>query len=339
MKRTLVLIFIFTLIAAANPRIEFDKLDLDRDGVIQRSEASQKAAFDRIDRDHNGVVTIAEFDEYSTPLPPPSPFEKSVHEDVIYYDHKKLSTLNVKDKDLVSLDIYQPVQGKKMPVVAYVHGGGWRRGDKRAVGHKPDFFLASGFLFVSINYRLRPTVEIEILQQDVAAAVAWIYRNIQSFGGDPANIFLLGHSAGAHQVAIVGTRQDLLGAHGLDLSDIAGVVELDTMALDVPLMMETGTSYYGPIFGIESEKLIQVSPYHHIRPNQRTPAFMFVVADGNERKLMQSQRMAARLNSFNIHAEVIEAPNRTHGTLNQSLGGMGDVYGAQIVTFMKRNLR
>jgi len=339
-RRLMTLIAALGLLGAASPRqIDFQHLDLNGDGVIDRDEAPRKAAFDGIDTDGNGEVTESEFNEYINPLPAAPEINKQVHRDIVYYSDSQLRARNIDNSALVSLDIYQPEHGRNLPVVAYVHGGSWQRGDKRAVHSKADFFLASGFIFASINYRLRPAVGMDTLQQDTAAAVAWLHRNIGSYGGNADNLFLLGHSAGAHQVAIIGTRRELLESNGLDLSTLAGVVELDTMALDVPLMMKTGKRFYGPIFGTDSQTLGEVSPYDNIEAGHHTPPFLFVVANSNSRKLMQSRRMLKKLNAIGDASELIKAPNRTHGTLNRSLGGIGDEYGPQILVFMRNHLR
>ena len=266
---------------------------------------------------------------------PPPPVDMQLHTDITYYSDAELVELGVEETRQVSLDIYEPLDGESLPIVAYVHGGSWYRGDKQDVGHKPDFFVAEGFVLASVNYRLRPSVELETLQQDVARAVAWLHSNAVTYRGDGNNIFLLGHSAGAHQVSIVGTRSDLIEAFNVDQSVIRGVIELDTMALDVPLMMKNYHELYGPIFGADPDVFVAVSPYHHIKANRYTPPFLFIVADQNDDKLMQSKRMAARLHEVDVEGLIVEAKDRSHITLNKWLGGVDDPYGRAVVEFIQ----
>ena len=94
------------------------------------------------------------------------------------------------------LDIYAPDGAKNLPVVFWIHGGGWQGGDKTDVQIKPRVFAERGFVFVSTNYRRLPQVEMEVLIRDVAKALGWVHRNIAQHGGDPGRIFVMGHSAG-----------------------------------------------------------------------------------------------------------------------------------------------
>ena len=104
-----------------------------------------------------------------------------------------------KDPRHLSLDIY-PTSQPNAPVMIYVHGGGWRRGNKSNVDAKPAAFNQHGFAFISMDYRLIPEVDIAEQVGDVTAAIAWVKSNIARYGGDPNRIFLMGHSAGAHLV-------------------------------------------------------------------------------------------------------------------------------------------
>ena len=103
------------------------------------------------------------------------------------------------------LDIYRP-QGKlPMPVVIFVHGGAFVRGDKRMndeiYANVLYYFARNGCLGVNMEYRLAPEAAFPAGAQDVAAAVEWADRHAAEFGGDPGRIFLIGHSAGATHVA------------------------------------------------------------------------------------------------------------------------------------------
>ena len=128
------------------------------------------------------------------------------------------------DPDLTSVDLY-PVAGScSAPVVMWVHGGGYRTGDKsNQMRDKVKLFNDQGWIVVSVNYRLTKPGQPGSAQfpdhfDDVASAVAWAHDNIASFGGDPSRIALLGHSAGADIVSNVATNPTYLQAHGLDLS-------------------------------------------------------------------------------------------------------------------------
>src|SRR3954466_10665139 len=73
------------------------------------------------------------------------------------------------------LDVYAPPNAKDLPVVFWIHGGGWQAGDKTDVKQKPQFFNDAGFVFVSVNYRLLPAVDMGTLTRDVAKAFRWTH--------------------------------------------------------------------------------------------------------------------------------------------------------------------
>src|SRR5580698_11456292 len=95
------------------------------------------------------------------------------------------------------LDVYSPPDAKNLPVVFWIHGGGWETGDKTSVQIKPQVFVDKGFVFVSTNYRLLPKVDMGTIVRDVAKSIRWVHDHIAEHGGDPERLFIMGHSAGA----------------------------------------------------------------------------------------------------------------------------------------------
>src|ERR1700756_2100784 len=83
------------------------------------------------------------------------------------------------------LDVYSPKDAKNLPVVFWIHGGGWQTGDKSDVQVKPQAFMDKGFVFVSTNYRLLPKVDMGTLVRDVAKSIHWVHDHIAEYGGDP----------------------------------------------------------------------------------------------------------------------------------------------------------
>src|SRR5205814_6082511 len=89
------------------------------------------------------------------------------------------------------LDVYAPPGAKNLPVVFWVHGGGWQTGDKKDVQLKPQAFTEKGFVFVSTNYRLLPAVDMGTIVRDVAKAVRWVHDHIAEYGGDPTRLLVM----------------------------------------------------------------------------------------------------------------------------------------------------
>jgi len=129
--------------------------------------------------------------------------------------------------DRHALDIYAPNGAGPAPVVVFIYGGGWQIGDKADYRFVAAALAARGFLTVVPDYRLFPAVRFPVFLRDNAAAVAWTKANIAAYGGDPRRIFLMGHSAGAYNVAMLTLDRQWLGADGLDPDrDIAGAIGL-----------------------------------------------------------------------------------------------------------------
>ena len=127
------------------------------------------------------------------------------------------------------LDVYTPETrpGKSLPVMFWIHGGGWQAGDKSDVALKPKALTERGFVFVSTNYRLLPEVEMDELIGDVARSVGWVHRNIARYGGDRTRIFVGGHSAGAQLAALICIDDRYLKKEGMSFDVLKGCVPVD----------------------------------------------------------------------------------------------------------------
>jgi len=122
--------------------------------------------------------------------------------------------------EMCRLDLYRPEAIKGFPTVVFYHGGGLTAG-KRSV---PAELTNRGWAVVGVGYRLHPQVRHPVYIEDAAAALAWTFKNIESFGGDPDKIFVTGISAGGYLTAMVGLDKTYLAKHGLDANRIAGLI-------------------------------------------------------------------------------------------------------------------
>src|SRR5437764_3707252 len=113
------------------------------------------------------------------------------------------------------LDVYSPHAAKNLPVVFWIHGGGWQTGDKTSVQIKPKVFVDKGFVFVSTNYRLLPSVDMATIVRDIAKSIPCVHDHIAEHGGDPNRLFVMGHYAGAPLAALICTDERSLKAAGL----------------------------------------------------------------------------------------------------------------------------
>src|SRR5215471_15829844 len=136
------------------------------------------------------------------------------------------------------LDVYAPPQAKNLPVVFWIHGGGWQTGDKSDVQVKPQAFMDKGFVFVSTNYQLLPDVDMGTIIRDIAKSIHWTHDHIGEYGGNPRHLLVMGHSAGAQLAALVSIDDRYLKAEGLPLGIIKGCVPVDGDTYDVPAIIE-----------------------------------------------------------------------------------------------------
>lgn len=176
-------------------------------------------------------------------------------------------TISYGSHALQTLDIWRAKDAKgPAPLIVFVHGGGWKRGSKdNATGQfKPVHYPGEGYAFASINYRLVPDATVEEQAADVASAVKALVTRADSLGIDRRRIVLMGHSAGAHLVALVGTDEKYLRGAGLSFADIVGVIPIDGAAYDVPAQMKDGPpimqATYKQAFGTDPVRQKTLSP-------------------------------------------------------------------------------
>lgn len=138
------------------------------------------------------------------------------------------------DHERQVLDVFAPKDAKNLPVVFWIHGGGWQQGDKSDVQIKPKIFNDKGLVFVSTNYRLLPNVEMETIFRDIAKSIRWVHDHIAEYGGDPNRLLVMGHSAVAQLAALMCIDDRYLKSEGLSLAIIKGCVPVDGDTYDVP---------------------------------------------------------------------------------------------------------
>jgi acetyl esterase/lipase len=246
------------------------------------------------------------------------------------------------DPNLLSLDVYAPAGANHIPVVLMIHGGGWANGDKanRDVGsNKARYFTTQGYVYVSINYRLSPDVRHPAHIEDVAAAVSWVLENIATYGGDPAQLTLMGHSAGAHLAALVATDERYLAAHGHALSELSGVILLDGAGYDIPLALndlyQTGklTEMYTDAFGNDPAIWADASPVNHVAAGKGIPPFL-ILHTAREAAIAASDELAGSLKAAGVPVWSYLAEGKTHASINREIGKTGDDVTEQIRLFL-----
>lgn len=252
--------------------------------------------------------------------------------------HRDLFYTEAKDK-LQSLDVYSPPEGKDHPVIVWIHGGGWSKGDKASLQQKPQAFVDKGFVLVSVNYRLVPAVTVKDIMADLAKSVRWVRDHATEHRGDPNSLIIMGHSAGAHLAALLCTDDRYLKAADVPMTSLKGCVPLDVSAYDIPKRLhdvDDGISKtFKTIFGTEEATQREVSPVHHIAKDKHIPPFLILHVASREDTKAQAHWLASKLTASSIPARVIAAEGKTHGTISSDLGGTDDPPTLELWKFLR----
>ncbi len=249
------------------------------------------------------------------------------------------------------LDVYSPKGAKKLPVVFWIHGGGWQAGDKSDVQLKPKFFVDKGFVFVSTNYRLLPKVEMETIFQDIAKSIHWVHDHIAEYGGDPERIIVGGHSAGAQLAALICVDERYLKAEGLSLAIIKGCVPVDGDTYDVPAIIEVAEtrwrthnlppSKFGhrEKFGNSPAKHKDFSAVTHVAKGKGISPFLILHVSGHPDTTAQAVRLANALKEAGVPATLYSGKETTHSKINNDLGLPEDPGTKALAEFVENALK
>ncbi len=223
------------------------------------------------------------------------------------------------------MDVYLPAlaQGNgPTPVIFMVHGGGWRTGDKRmgrVVDNKTARWLPKGFVFVSVNNRLLPEADPLDQVRDVAQALAVAQGQASAWGADPEQFILMGHSAGAHLVALLAASPTLGSAAGA--KPWLGTVALDSAALDVaPIMQRKHYKLYDPAFGTDPAFWKAASPLQQLHAGAKP--LLAVCSSRREESCEQARGFVAQAVRLGVRAQVLPQ-DLSHGEINEQLGASG----------------
>jgi arylformamidase len=249
------------------------------------------------------------------------------------------------------LDVYSPPDAKNLPVVFWIHGGGWQAGDKTDVQVKPQAFMNKGFVFVSTNYRLLPSVDMATIVRDIAKSIHWVHDHIAEYGGDPKRLLIMGHSAGAQLAALICTDDRYLKAEGLSLAIIKGCVPVDGDTYDIPAIIEiaeTRARVHGlpqarfghrEKFGNDPAKHRDFSAITHVAKGKGIPPFFILHVVGHPDTTAQALRLGNVLKDAGVPTTVFAARETTHNKINADLGKPGDPATLALFEFIGKALK
>jgi len=265
------------------------------------------------------------------------------------------------------LDVYSPQNAKNLPVVFWIHGGGWQTGDKASVQMKPQVFMDKGFVFVSTNYRLLPppsppptlgegrvgvpSVDMATIVRDIAKSIRWVHDHIAEHGGDPNRLFIMGHSAGAQLAALICTDDRYLKAEGLSLAITKGCVPVDGDTYDVPAIIETAETRrrvhgqpqpkfgHREKFGNDPAKHRDFSAVTHVAKDKGIPPFLILYVAEHPDTSAQAQRLDNVLKDAGVPVTLFGAKETTHSRINANLGLPDDPATKALFEFLGKALK
>lgn len=239
------------------------------------------------------------------------------------------------------LDIFYDKDGKDLPIIVFIHGGSWHEGRKeiyRPLGE--NFCRNQQVVCAVINYRLAPKVNITEMATDCAMAVSWLAENIKQYGGDPQNIFLMGHSAGGHLSALISMNREFF-PKGFDFTSIRGCILNDAFGLNMADFLTGMDSWYHDqlkkVFTHDPGVWERSTPVKHLK--QEVP---FLIFTGEK-----TYPVIEADNSVFIHNLIEQkVPHEHHiikgkthyGMISQLESANNKLYGV-ISDFIKKNLR
>ncbi len=205
------------------------------------------------------------------------------------------------------LDVYYPREVDSFATIVWFHGGGLRGGNR----FLPEALKEQGLAVVPVNYRLHPKVTSPAYIEDAAAAVAWVFRNIEHYGGDPNLIFVSGHSAGGYLTSMIGLDTSWLQVHGVDANRIAGLVPYSGHAVThFTIRRERGISWDKPIVD-------ELAPIFHCRSD--APPLILITGDrdlelfGRYEEVAYQWRMMQAVG--HAYCELYELDGYSHGAM------------------------
>lgn len=211
------------------------------------------------------------------------------------------------------LDIF-PAPARGAPINVFIHGGAWKSGHKDEVSYPAPAFHRAGANFVAVNFALVPDVMLEEQVRQCRAAIAWIYRNAESFGGDAGRLYVSGHSSGGHVTGVM-TITDWEGDYGLPADVIKGAAPISGMFDLEPVMHSWRNTY----LKLDEERARALSAIHHIPKTAIAMVLGFGAGELTEFQ-RQSCDFAAAWRSAGQACRLIEVPEANHFEMGAAFG-------------------
>lgn len=210
-------------------------------------------------------------------------------------------------KERCRLDLYYPKGEQNYPTVVWFHGGGLKAGNRSI----PNSLRNQGLAVVAVNYRLHPKVTAPVYIEDAAAATAWVFEQIEQYGGSTRRIFVSGHSAGGYLTSMIGLDKRWLAAEGIDADQIAGLIPYSGHTIThFTVRAERGIDGTRPVVD-------HLAPLFHIRAD--APPLLLITGDRELEMLGRYEENAYLWRMMNVvghpNTDIKELQGYNHGQM------------------------
>lgn len=257
----------------------------------------------------------------------PAAYKVEKHADLVYNPARDADPVRHK------LDLYVPKGAKDFPVMMFVHGGAWRSGNKELYAALGETFAKQGIGTAIINYRLsggKGTVKHPDHIKDVAKAFAWVKENAPKYGGDANKLYVSGHSAGGHLVALLATDEQYLKAEKCAATDIKGV-----MAVSGVYTITSLFGGFGGAFGTDEEVCKAASPIAHV--TGKHPPFLIAYGAHDFPFLdAMAEEFGKKLQDAKCEAKVMKLDRNHYSIIIQLAAKADDPLTRAMVEFMTK---
>lgn len=215
------------------------------------------------------------------------------------------------DRDLdLKLDIYRPKNASNAPVVVFYYGGRWEFGKRESYRWFGEALARNGFVAILPDYRKYPQVKFDGFMTDAANALAWSFEHASEYGGDPQNLFVMGHSAGAHLALMLATNAQWMAPHRIKPTLLAGAVGLAGPYNFLPL---TADDMIG-MFGSTPTEQARSQPINFVDGDE-PPMLLLHGSNDNTVWPKNSTTLAHAVKANGGRADVIIYPGVTHSDI------------------------
>ncbi len=236
----------------------------------------------------------------------------------------------------LGLDVYRPPQAAGAPVIVFFHGGRWSEGRKEDYKFVGQALASRGFVVMIVDFRQYPAVRFPAFVEDAARAVRWARNNARSYGGDPDQLFVMGHSSGAHIASLLALNEDYLKQVGGSRTWLRGMIGLAGAYDFMPITAPDLRDLFGPV-----DRFAYSQPIYYV-DGQNPPLLLMHGRDDTVLWVSNTVNLARAVAKAGGPVETVLYDSLSHtmiiGALASYLRGRADVLDG-IEDFVTRTVR